>query len=401
MPIPTVSRSDPRDATSGEYRGLGVLAVVAALVFLSIAIPVGTGVFLGMLVAFTIYPVHVALRRRTGRSNLSAFICAALAWAGLTGGVGGVFYLLIDQGIALARQLPTALAPDGALDRTANTVSEKLSAFGVHSEVLDHHLHHAAEEAASYAAGFARMAMSWTLSLTVTLFFTTVTVFCVLSRWARLAHWAEALLPLRPIHTQQLLLELRHLGREIMLGTVVVGLIQGALGAVAYAALGVPMPWFFGAMTAVASTLPVFGTMLVWAPLGAYLIATGHTGAGVAELLWGFFVVVTLSDGFLRPAVVGRHSNLGFLPALIGIFGGIELFGFVGLLLGPTLVGVAIAVLRLYARGRGRRSRKLQEAASGRVGAGGRIFALAENERGGARAAGEVAVAEETSPLTE
>ena len=91
------------------------------------------------------------------------------------------------------------------------------------------------------------------------------------------------------------------------------------------------------------------------------------------------------------------------MPALIGIFGGIELFGFVGLLLGPTLVGVAIAVLRLYARGRGRRSRKLQEAAgaTGRVGAGGRTFALAENEIGGARAAGEVAVAEETSPLTE
>jgi predicted PurR-regulated permease PerM len=276
--------------------------------------------------------------------------------------VGGVFYLLIGHGLSLARQLPAALAPGGALDTAASDASEKLGAMGLHSDAIDHHLHHAGEELASYAGGFARGAMSLTLSLLLALFFTTVTVFCVLSRWSRLAHWAEVLLPLRPVHTRELLTELRRLGQEVMLGTVVVGLIQGALGGVAYAVLGVPMPAFFGAMTAVASTIPAFGTLLVWAPLGAYLIATGHTGAGVALLLWGAFVVVTVSDGFLRPAVVGRHSRLGFLPALIGIFGGIELFGFVGLLLGPTIVGVALAVLRLYARGRGRRSRMLQQA---------------------------------------
>jgi predicted PurR-regulated permease PerM len=135
---------------------------------------------------------------------------------------------------------------------------------------------------------------------------------------------------------------------------VMVGLAQGVLAGVGYAVLGVPQAPFFGAMTAVASTIPVLGTMLVWAPLGAYLILTGHTGAGVAELVWGFLVVVTLSDGFLRPRLVGSRSHMGLLPALIGLFGGIELFGFVGLLLGPTLVGLALAILRLYARARAR-----------------------------------------------
>jgi predicted PurR-regulated permease PerM len=368
MTIQPVSRPDPRDATSGEYRGLGALAILAALVFLLIAVPVGTGVFLGALVAFTIHPLHVAIRQRTGRNNLAAFVCAALAWLGLTGGIGGVFYLLIDRGVTLARELPAALAPGGTLDQAANDASEKLRSVGLHSDALDHHLHHGAEEASSYAGRFATTAASLTLSLTVALFFTVVTVYCVLSRWARLAHWTEALLPLRPIHTRELLTELRSLGREIMLGTVVVGLIQGVLGGVAYAALGVPLPAFFGAMTAIASTIPAFGTLLVWGPLAAYLIATGHAVAGIVLLLWGFFVVVTLSDGFLRPTVLGRHSHLGFLPALIGIFGGIELFGFVGLLLGPTLVGLALAILRLYARGRGRRARKHQEAMAARVG---------------------------------
>jgi len=91
-------------------------------------------------------------------------------------------------------------------------------------------------------------------------------------------------------------------------------------------------------------------------PIGVYLVTTGHTTAGVVDLLWGAFVVVTLADGVLRPLLVGRKSHMGILPALIGLFGGIELFGFIGLLLGPMLVGLALAILRLYAQGRARRA---------------------------------------------
>lgn len=115
------------------------------------------------------------------------------------------------------------------------------------------------------------------------------------------------------------------------------------------------------------SVVPAIGTTLVWAPIGVYLIATGHVGAGVADLVWGAFIVVTLSDGLLRPKLVGERSNMGVLPALIGLFGGVELFGFIGLLLGPTLVGMSLAVLRLYAQERGRRHQQLNQTLSTRT----------------------------------
>jgi predicted PurR-regulated permease PerM len=350
-----------------EYRALGVLAVMATLVVLGLAIPIGSGVFLGALVAFSMYPLHASLRRKTGSGPLAALICAAIAWLGFFLGVGGLLYLLVRRGVALAHDLPAALAPGGPIDRTAGDVSDKLSTVGVRSDALDHRLHHAAEEVASYAAGLAGSAMSGTFRVLLAFFFMVITVYSVLSQWGRLAHWAEALMPLRPIQTRRLIEALRLVGREIMLGTVVVGLVQGVLAGGAYAVLGVPQAAFFGAMTAVASTIPFVGTMLVWAPIGVYLVTTGHVVAGILELVWGAFIVVTLSDGILRPLVVGRGSRMGLLPALIGLFGGIELFGFVGLLIGPTLVGVALAVFRLYAAERADWHRRLRRREHGEI----------------------------------
>jgi predicted PurR-regulated permease PerM len=354
---------DPRPATPRERRALGIAALLAALTFLRIALPLGTGLFLGALVAFTLYPLYRALLRWTSRPALAAFLCAALAWVVVAGGIGGLVYLLVDRGAALSQQMPAALAVGGPIDRSADQASAKLAEYGIQSPTIDHHLHHALEEVGGYAAGLAGKGAATAFGIVVAMFFMVITTYVVLRHWARFAHWAEALLPLRPQHTRKLVRELRSLGREAMLGTLLLGLLQGALAAAGYAVAGAPQAGFFGAMTAVASTLPALGTFLVWAPMGAYLIGSGHVVAGVLELLWGFFVVVTLCDGFIRPKVVGRKSKMGMLPTLIGLFGGLELFGFIGLLLGPTLVGLSLAILRLYGWERAAERREQQRAA--------------------------------------
>ena len=113
-----------------------------------------------------------------------------------------------------------------------------------------------------------------------------------------------------------------------------------------------PEPAFFGAITAVASLVPVFGTMLVWVPAGVVLMATGHVGAGIFELVWGSLAVVALCDYLVRPKLVGSGETMSTWMTFVALFGGIKLFGFVGFLLGPLLVGIAIAALRLYERTR-------------------------------------------------
>jgi predicted PurR-regulated permease PerM len=89
--------------------------------------------------------------------------------------------------------------------------------------------------------------------------------------------------------------------------------------------------------------------MLVWVPAGIVLIVIGHPGAGVFELVWGGLLVVALSDYYVRPRLVGGESEMPSLVTFAALFGGVEVFGLKGLVLGPVLMSLAVAVLRLYA----------------------------------------------------
>jgi predicted PurR-regulated permease PerM len=128
--------------------------------------------------------------------------------------------------------------------------------------------------------------------------------------------------------------------------------VQGALAGAGYAIAQVPQAAFLGALTAVASLVPVFGTVLVWVPAGLALLVAGHPGRGAFELVWGSCAVVGFCDYVLRPRLVGRAQTMSTWMTFVGLFGGIKLFGAVGFLFGPLVVGVASAVLRLYERTR-------------------------------------------------
>ena len=122
-----------------------------------------------------------------------------------------------------------------------------------------------------------------------------------------------------------------------------VGLAQGLLTGVALAVLRVPSALLLGLTAAVCSVIPIVGTMLVWAPAAIYLIATGHLWKGIALFLWGALVVGT-ADNIIRPLVIGSKVELHPLLLLFALLGGLQVFGFIGLFVGPVVVS-AIATL--------------------------------------------------------
>jgi predicted PurR-regulated permease PerM len=125
---------------------------------------------------------------------------------------------------------------------------------------------------------------------------------------------------------------------------------QGLLATFGYWITGSPEPVFFGIATALASLVPGIGTLLVWVPLGVFMIVTGHVGRGFAELLWGTFVVIGFSDYVLRPRLLGGDHEMPTLVTFVALFGGVEVFGLKGLVVGPIVMSIAVATLRLYGR---------------------------------------------------
>lgn len=127
-------------------------------------------------------------------------------------------------------------------------------------------------------------------------------------------------------------------------GLVLVGLAEGVLLGVAYMAAGLSHAVLFGLMTAVLATVP-FGAPLVFVGCAIYLFLQAHTTAAVALIVFGVLVTF-VADHFVRPMLIGSSTRLPFLWVLLGIFGGLESFGLIGLFLGPAIISVLIAIWR-------------------------------------------------------
>ena len=153
--------------------------------------------------------------------------------------------------------------------------------------------------------------------------------------------------PLSP-EIQNRLIEMElSVARATIKGTVVIGLVQGALGGIGFWAVGIQGPAFWAATMAVASVIPSVGTALVWVPAVAYLLVTGKVVAGIGLLLWCAIVVGGI-DNILRPILVGGDTEIPDILILISTFGGLAMFGFPGLLIGPVIASLFVTVWDIY-----------------------------------------------------
>jgi predicted PurR-regulated permease PerM len=130
-------------------------------------------------------------------------------------------------------------------------------------------------------------------------------------------------------------------------GVFLIAILQGFMTAVGFAVFGVSFPVFWGFLAAILALLPVGGAALVWLPGAAYLFLTGSKLAGVLLAVWGA-VLVSLPDNFLKPLLIGRKAKIPVFLLFLGILGGLQVYGFLGILFGPLVVTLLTALVKIY-----------------------------------------------------
>jgi predicted PurR-regulated permease PerM len=155
-----------------------------------------------------------------------------------------------------------------------------------------------------------------------------------------------AMLPLSPEQAVRLLSGIRDSVVANLYGILAVGFAQGLLTGIACAVLHVPSAMLLGLAAAVCSLVPIVGTMLVWLPASIYLMVTGHLWKGVVLILWGTLVVGTV-DNIIRPLVIGSKVELHPLLLLFSLLGGLQVFGFIGIFVGPVVISVIAALINI------------------------------------------------------
>ena len=140
--------------------------------------------------------------------------------------------------------------------------------------------------------------------------------------------------------------------RATIKGSVVVGLVQGALGSITYWIAGMPSVVLLGLLTAFFSLVPAIGPAVVWAPVAIYLLATGDIWQGIVVLVSGA-AVIGMADNVLRPLLVGRDTGIPDWIILVTTLGGIAAMGLTGIVVGPLVAGLFLAAWSALAEQRG------------------------------------------------
>jgi predicted PurR-regulated permease PerM len=159
--------------------------------------------------------------------------------------------------------------------------------------------------------------------------------------------WLRWVLPLSDHVLDDLFQAIDDITWAVLAGHVFIALVQGVIAGIGLFVAGVPNALFWTAVMIILSLLPVVGSFLVWGPAAAYLAFVGRPVAAIALFAYGA-VVVGISDDYLRPVVVDRYAHVNPSVIILGVVGGLYAIGFMGLFVGPIIVGALRATLDVY-----------------------------------------------------
>ncbi len=142
----------------------------------------------------------------------------------------------------------------------------------------------------------------------------------------------------------------RRVVQAVFFGIFGTCLIQGILGGIGFWISGLPSPVLFGSLMAITALIPLVGTSLIWLPGAIYLLIAGSTGKGIFLLLWGTFAVSS-ADNLVRPILMSSGAQVSFLAMTLGAIGGFLTLGITGVIVGPILFSVGLALFEMHKAG--------------------------------------------------
>src|SRR5262249_15124272 len=185
------------------------------------------------------------------------------------------------------------------------------------------------------------------VSFVVDYFIMVAALFFLLRDSDYFAQRARAISPLSNDQESMFVERFRTVARATVLGNLATTLTQGTISALTFFFLRLPNPLLWGVLIALLSLIPVFGAALIWVPWTIYLFASGSIGKAVVLLVMQIAVVGSV-DNILRPLFIRGGAKMHTLIVFFSILGAVSYFGITGILFGPLIFAIAIALLEFY-----------------------------------------------------
>lgn len=334
----------------------GFVIVVAAFFALALywmLAPLWGALAWGICLAFLLTPLHCWLMHKLkGRAGFSAGIITVLvpvAFAGPLFSFGVAFTNQVADLVTRLQQQPLRFNA-GLLAQL-----EHYPFIGQVAEWLRQNLTATTEQLQGWLVSGAQILLhslaakggDFVLSALGTIihfFMMLVLLFFLLRDGRAMLDCAVRLVPMESQRRRAFLKLVGDTTRAVVYGVVMTALAQGTLVGIGFAIAGLPSAMVFGALAAVLALLPVGGAALVWVPAAVFLVVTSQWGWAIFMLVWG--TSVSVSDNLMRPLLISTQAPVSTLTVFVGVIGGISAFGMIGVIIGPVLLTVLVALLR-------------------------------------------------------
>jgi len=316
----------------------GILFVVIAIVAVTIIQPFLTYIVLAGILTYGLFPLYRAIERRLGRPEISSGIAILIALVVM---VLPTFFL-VSQLVQQVSGAYTSFQEEN-LQRVADYLS------GLSGNRLDFQamLTSGIDQLRRSIVGLAPDIVGSITDIALGLFIMFFVMFYGFLDGASFMERLKQILPLDPVLKESLFYELRTITQAVLYGQVLTALIQGTLGAIGLLIFGISNWLFWGAIMTIMAFLPVLGTPVIWVPAAVGQILDGNTARGTGLLIYGSLLVINV-DNIIRPRLVSGRTKVHPLLILIGVLGGLKIFGFIGMLVGPLILALLVAFIRFY-----------------------------------------------------
>ena len=332
------------------------LLIIASMAFLAVLAPFFEPILWATTLAVVFQPVQrflLRLKPLSNRFTLAALLTLLIIVITVIVPALFISMAVAREGIALYQLIASGeIDISGPLTWAQNawpSLMQRGESLGINLEEMKQKLSTSALQGGQWVASHLFTFGQNTLRFTVMFFLMLYLLFFFLRDGKELIEIIIKVLPIGDERERHLLAKFAEVSRATIKGTLVVGMVQGTLGGIAFAMLGIESAVFWAVVMTLLSVLPAVGAAIVWMPAAIYLIVNGMLVNGLILIAFGS-LVIGLVDNVLRPILVGRDTKMPDYLILLSTLGGLAMIGISGFVLGPVIAAFFLAIWGMFAQ---------------------------------------------------
>lgn len=313
------------------------LALVGIVSFFIIK-PYLAFIILSFILAYMFRPLYVKLNSKINKSLLSATIILIL---GMLVFILPAFFLVYK----LASQASNVFSFLGSV--SINTIFDNIVSYlGINID-FGSLLRESIIQFRDFLSSSAISILSSLTTILLRLFIMCFLFFYLVKDGDKFINYLKSISPLKKKQTDVLFKETRNVISAVLYGQLLSALVQGFVGGIGFFIFGISNPVFWGFFMGLLSLLPFIGSAFIWVPVSIFLVLQEQYFAGIGLFLYCAIIVSNI-DNLIKPSIIGSKANIHPTIILLGVFGGLQLFGFIGLIIGPLILSILMVLIKFY-----------------------------------------------------